>query len=81
MFLPEFHSILECGQAKYLCLDHLLAVHWKDKRGVYCLSSINGTKESAVNSRAADSISKPEIVTKYNKYMKGIDRCDQYLAS
>ena len=81
MFPPEFHSNLECGQAKYLCLDNLLAVHQKDKRDVYCRSSIRGTKESVVNSRAADALSKPEIVTKYNKFMKGIDRRDQYLAS
>ena len=81
MFPPEFHSNLECGQAKYLCLDNLLAVRWKDKQDVYCLSSIHGTKESLVNWRAGDAISKPEIVTKYNKYMKGVDGCDQYLAS
>ena len=80
-FLPEFHRDLERGQSIYLWSGNLTAVHWKDKRDMYCLSTIHGTNESLIQRRAGDPITKPEIVTEYNQYMNGVDHCDQYLVS
>jgi len=52
----------------------MTAVHWKDKRDVYALSTIHG------NAVGDDLPHKPEPISGYNKYMGGVDRNDQLLA-
>ena len=46
-----------------------MAVHGKDKRDAYVLSTIHSTEESKVKRRNGNDITKPEIILEYNKYM------------
>jgi len=47
VFPPEFQQKeLQRGEAVYLQSGNLVAVHWKDKRDVFCLSTIHGTADS-----------------------------------
>ena len=62
--------------------DRIRAVHWFDKRDVFALSSIHGSNAVPVLRRGEDKeVMKPEMIAEYNKYMNGVDKCDQYLAS
>ena len=56
---------------------------WKDKRLVRMISTIHdatvvstGRKDRKTNME----IKKPYAVVQYNKFMKGVDRADQYLS-
>ena len=49
------------------------AVHWKNKRDVFALTTIHGI---AVGD---DIPHKPELICEYNKYMGGVDHNDQLL--
>ena len=80
-FPAAFDANLERGESLFMRTGNVMAVHWKDKKDVYCLSSIHGTKTLAVARKAGDEITKPEIITEYNTYMNGVNRCDQYIAS
>jgi hypothetical protein len=52
---------------------------WKDKRKVHMISTLcNGTIEEVAN-RFRERIKKPTSVVQY-KFMKGVDRADQYLS-
>ena len=51
----------------------MTAVHWKDKRDVFALSTIHG------NAVGDDIPHKPELICEYNKYMGGVDHNDQLL--
>ena len=52
---------------------------WKDKREVYCLSTItDGTDaEVPVSKRTLERKLKPNMILDYNKFMGGVDRHDQ----
>ena len=51
----------------------MTAVHWKDKRDVFALTTIHG------NAVSDDIPHKPELICEYNKYMGGVDHNDQLL--
>ena len=51
----------------------MTAVHWKDKRDVFALTTIHG------NAVGDDIPHKPELICEYNKYMGGVDHNDQLL--
>ena len=73
---------LKRGESVYLRHGNIVAVHWFDKRDVYAVSSIHNNSEQEVT-RRGDSVPvmKPRIISEYNKYMNGVDKCDQYLSS
>ena len=62
--------------------ENIKAIHWFDKRDVFAMSSIHGTSSIPVL-RCGDNehVMKPEMINEYNKYMNGVNKCDQYLAS
>lgn len=70
---------LEKGSTVYLKNGNILAVHWKDKRDVYALSSFHGNSEKIVE-RFSGEISKPDMICDYNQNMGGVDKCDQFLS-
>ena len=70
---------LEKGMTKYIENENIVAVHWKDKRDVFVMSSFHGNEERKI-SRYQDEISKTEMICDYNNNMLGVDKCDQFLA-
>lgn len=70
---------LDVGSSTYLKMNNIFAVHWKDKRDVYVLSSIHGNQEEIIQ-RKKGEINKPTMIQCYNMKMGGVDRCDQRLA-
>jgi len=57
------------------------AVRWFDKRDVYALSTIHGNEMVSLPPRRNENqpVTKPTLIVDYNKYMNGVDRCDQLL--
>ena len=73
---------LQRGESVFISVNDLLAVHWKDKRDVFLVSTIHGNQIEEVLHRGEEApITKPRMITQYNCFMNGVDRCDQYLAS
>lgn len=71
---------IDRGSSTYLKNGNIVAVHWKDKRDVYAISSIHGNGSQHILRRGETAgIDKPDIILEYNKYMNGVDKCDQYL--
>ena len=59
-----------------------MAVHWKDQRDVFLASSIHGNATETVKRRSEETeIIKPSMICQYNKFMNGVDKCDQYLST
>ena len=70
------------GESVYISDDNLLAVHWFDKRDVFVLSSIQNTGNVEVCRRGSDEpFSKPLPIHEYNKFMGGVDHCDQLISN
>ena len=74
---------LKKGNSCFRRKDGVLVQLWKDKRLVRMISTIHdsehvhtGKKDRKTN----EEISKPNRVVQYNKYMKGVDRADQYFS-
>lgn len=65
-----------------------VAVQWKDNKLVTILSSIDSAnlyvevtrKKKEAGKWSTVSVRQPKCVQRYNKYMNGVDRSDQYLA-
>ena len=70
---------LNIGEASYLKRNNVIAVHWKDKRDVLCLSSFHNPGETVIT-RHQNDITKPNLICDYNVYMGGVDKCDQFLS-
>lgn len=70
---------LDVGDAIYRKRNNTVAVHWKDKRDVFCLSTFHAPGETLVN-RYIGEVTKPNIVCEYNTYMGGVDKLDQFLS-
>ena len=70
---------LDVGSSTYLRMNYILAVHWKDKRDVFVLSSIHGNKEETIQSHKGEN-SKPTMIQCYSMKMGGVDKCDQRLS-
>lgn len=79
-FSNEYKSeILKVGELHYLVRDNVIAVHWKDKRDVFALSSHHAPGETVIK-RFSGDIAKPNLICDYNQFMGGVDKCDQYLS-
>ena len=62
--------------------DCLLLV-FKDKREIKLISTIHSAEMISTgkqNRKTKENIVKPLCITEYNKFMKGVDRVDQYLS-
>lgn len=70
---------LERGTSKFRHCDGVTAVLWKDKRDVYCLSSLHGNEVDVVPHKSQDSEAKrrPRLICDYNAHMGGVDLHDQ----
>ena len=71
------------GQSAFRRKGDVMVQVWKDKRLVRIISTIHDAK--IVNTGRKDGktnmeMKKPYAVVQYNKFMKGIDRADQYLS-
>lgn len=71
------------GESKYLRNKNILTQIWRSKRVVRMISSIHSARmieSHNKDKKTRKNIYKPECVIQYNKYMKGVERADQYLA-
>ena len=71
---------LKPGDSTFMKNDDIVAVHWRDKRDVFLLSSIHGNSSSEIE-RYSGKILKPDCICDYNNNMGGVDKCDQLLSS
>ena len=74
---------LKKGQSLFWWKGDIMVQVWKDKRLVQMKSVIHGA--TIVNTGRKDrqkrmEIMKPNAVIQYSKFMKGVDRADQYLS-
>jgi len=81
--LEEDGKHLKKGQSAFWRKGDVMVQVWKDKRLVRIISMIHdatvvstGRKDRKTNME----IKKPYSVIQYNKFMKGVDRADQYLS-
>ena len=72
---------MEKGEAIFYCTNGVTAVRWFDKRDVHALSTIHGNEMVSIPPRRSENqpVSKPMLIVDYNRYMNGVDRCDQLL--
>jgi len=73
---------LKKGQSAFRRKGDIMMQAWKDKRLVQMISTVH--EATIVNTGQKDrktnmEIKKPYAVVQYNKFMKGVDRTDQYL--
>lgn len=82
--MPTIESKLKIGEREARCTKKLLAIHWRDRRDVYMLTTMN--KERMIKTNKVDRITgkkylKPECVVSYNNNMGAIDKTDMLLSS
>ena len=51
---------------------------WR-KRDVYVMSTIHDNGVTEIQCKREDKVAKPNRILSYNKYMRGVDKCDQHL--
>lgn len=75
---------LSRGQHVFRRNHHILLEVWNNgKRNVNMISTIHSAQlmESRNRNKRSDGpIQKPDLIVNYNKYMKAVDRADQYLS-
>ena len=81
--LEEDGKHLKKGQSAFRSKGDVMVQVWKNKRLVRMISMIHDA--TIVNTGRKDrktnvEIKKPYAVVQYNKFMKGVDRADQYLS-
>lgn len=60
--------------------DGICVIKWKDRREILAISSeFNGQMEEVTTQRGK-VLMKPKLINEYNKFMAGIDHCDQMLS-
>jgi len=74
---------LKKGQSAFWIKGDVMVQAWKDKRLLRMVSTIHDA--TIVNTGQKDrktnmDIKKPYAVVQYNKFMKGVERADQYLS-
>ncbi|GBN06184.1 PiggyBac transposable element-derived protein 4 [Araneus ventricosus] len=82
--LIEKSKNLQRRQMTFLRKGPILLLTWKDKRLVRMISTIHDASMITIGNRNKNYINdkiKPSCIIEYNKYMKGVDRADQYLAN
>ena len=63
--------------------DGVMAMRYIDKKDIILMATAHSFKPKKTlgnENEAQEIIQKPEGVMEYNKYMKGVDQVDQYLA-
>ena len=65
--------------------DDSMALQWKDKRVVTMLSSVYNTQceneERILGNQQPTTVAKPVVISRYTKYMGGVDKADHYCGS
>lgn len=82
--LIEKSKNLHRGEMTFLRKGRVMLIAWKDKRIVRMISTIHDASMKSSENRKKnyiDNTIKPTCILQYNKYMKGVDRVDQYLAN
>ncbi len=82
--MPDLQSKLKVGVRKSMCTNKLLAIHWKDRRDVYMLTTMHKVKMIAtkkMDRTTGEKCLKPECITSYNANMGAIDKTDMLLSS
>jgi len=74
---------LKKGQSAFRRKGDVMVQVWKDRRLVHMISTTHDA--TVVSTEGKDrktnmEIKKPYAVVQYNKFMKGVDRADQYLS-
>nr|XP_012138587.1 PREDICTED: piggyBac transposable element-derived protein 4-like [Megachile rotundata] len=59
--------------------EGVCVLKWRDKRDALMISSEYKADIVKVQSKSGKHVQKPELVEKYNKYMNGTERADQFL--
>lgn len=78
---PQLRAAMNAGEIRAFRHDNLMVLNWKDKRLVTVISSCYKGDETVmvnVRGRAEQQVRKPQVVTRYNEFMGGVDLCDQY---
>ena len=68
----------------FLRKGEVILLTWKDKRLVRRVTTIHDASIASTGKedrRTGHQITKPTCILEYNKYMKVVDRSDQYLAN
>lgn len=76
-------SMMNKGDVKICRKGDTLLLAWRDKRIIRMISTIHEASVSPTkrkNRETGENIPKPICITEYNKYMKGVDRADQFLS-
>ncbi len=64
---------------------NLLIMKWHDRKIVHVMSTVHKAQDIVVpgkfNPMTHEHVKRPEIVHEYDKFMGGVDRCDQMLAN
>ena len=70
---------LDVGESLFIQIGNILAVHWKDKRDVFVMTSIHGN-DTQIITRHKGEVTKPDMIQDYNQNMGGVDKLDQRLS-
>jgi len=82
--MPKMEKKLKLGEREANCTKKLLAIHWKDRRDVYMLTTMNKDKmveTKKIDRKTGKKYFKPECVINYNNNMGAIDKTDMLLSS
>ncbi|PNF17588.1 hypothetical protein B7P43_G14505 [Cryptotermes secundus] len=77
--LKEECKSLKCGKTTFRRKRDILLQSWRDTRAVNMISTIYNSSMVDVQRRHGQ-VKKPVCIFKYNMFIKGVDRADQYLA-
>ena len=78
-FPTEFRDNNEVKESVFIRPGNLFPVHQKDQHDVYVMSTIPDNGVTEIQRKRCDKVTKPNLIIAYNKYMAGVDKCDQYL--
>ena len=70
---------IEAGESAFIRSGNLLMVHWKDKRDVCVMLTIHDNGVTKIQCKCGNTVTKPNMIITYNKYMGRVHKCDQYL--
>ena len=82
--LKEKSENLQRGEMTFLWKGEVILLIWKDKRLVWMVTTIHDASIASTGKedrRTGHQMTKPTCILEYDKYMKGVDWSDQYLAN
>ncbi len=82
--VPKFNANIERGECEIrVCKEGIICARWKDTKDVILLSNCHGPDVGNIKRTMKDgtkkTISCPEAIVFYNKYMGGVDHADQMI--